>query len=193
MLSRRKEKFAKVSKLRQRGIVILEDIHDPHNAGAVFRSCDAFGIQNVHLIFEAGKKFNPKKVGKSSSSSANKWLDFTVWDSTAKCLKALKKKGYLIYATVLDQEAMPLNKVSFKKSKVALLFGNERNGLSKQAIALADQKLYVPMSGLVQSLNLSVTAGLCLYELNRQRQADFKKYLLPKKEQIDILKQWLKK
>ena len=73
----RRGKISKVIERRQEGVIVLEDIHDPHNAAAVWRSCDGFGFQKVYLIFEKEKVFNPKKIGKASSSSANKWLDIT--------------------------------------------------------------------------------------------------------------------
>lgn len=165
----REEKIKKVIEQRQKGIVILEDIHDPHNAAAVWRSADAFGIQKIYLIFEKEKAFNPKKIGKASSASANKWLDFEIFTSTEECLKKVKSEGYTVYATVLDREAETIYKTDFPENP-AIMFGNEHRGLSEEAINLADKKIYVPMRGMVQSLNLSVTAGICLYELTRQRE-----------------------
>ena len=165
----RQEKIKRVTQSRQEGVIVLEDIYDPHNAAAVFRSCDAFGFQKVCLIFEQEKEFNPKKVGKVSSASANKWLDFEIYDSTEKCLQDLKKQGYEVCVTVLDDEAQDLFKTKLNKEKVALVFGNEHRGVSEQAIKMADRKIYIPMRGFVQSLNLSVTAAIFMYELTRQR------------------------
>lgn len=188
----RKAKLKQVANQRQEGIIILEDIHDPHNAAAVLRTCDGFGFQKVCFIFEKETKFNPKKVGKTSSSSANKWLDFEVFTSTEKCFKKLKKQGFEIYATVLDKQAKSLFKTRFKKAKIALALGNEHAGLSKKAIDLADFKVYLPMQGFVQSLNLSVTAAILMYEISRQREYN-KKYLLGKNETQKLLKTWGKK
>lgn len=192
---------------RQEGIVVLEDIYDPHNAAAVLRSCEAFGIQKVYFIqhhflkvksgagfiFEKGKKFNPKKIGKATSSSANKWLDFEVFDSTKKCFKKLKRQGYSIVATVLDDKAKSIFRTKFTKPKIALCIGNEHAGLSAEAIELSDQRIYIPMRGFVQSLNLSVTAAICLFELSRQRQESAKKFLLPRREQNLLIKNWKQK
>lgn len=164
----RQEKIKRVMGQRQEGIIVLEDIHDPHNAAAVWRSCDAFGFGKVYLIFEQEKRFNPKQVGKASSSSANKWLDFEVFTSTKECLKTIKDKGYTIYATTLDKRATRLEKTRFK-DRPAILFGNEHRGLSETAIKTADKKIYIPMRGMVQSLNLSVTAGIVMWEMSRQR------------------------
>ena len=167
----RLKKIKNVAIQRQQGVVVLEDISDPHNAAAVLRSCEAFGIQRVCFIFDREKRFNPRKIGKASSASANKWLDFEIYDSAEACFKKLKRQGYEICATVLNKQARSIFKSKFTKPKTALVFGNEHFGLSEQAAALADLHIYVPMQGFVQSLNLSVTAAVCLYEMFRQRQA----------------------
>jgi tRNA (guanosine-2'-O-)-methyltransferase len=164
----RGKKIQEVLARRSDNIVILEDIHDPHNAAAVWRSCDAFGIGRVCLIFDKEKKFNPKNVGKESSSSANKWIDFEIFYSTEECLKTIKDKGYTVFGTVLDRNATKLQTSIFQLQKNALLLGNEHRGLSEMAIKMSDHKIYISMKGMVQSLNLSVTAGICLYEIERQ-------------------------
>lgn len=166
----RRERVKEVAKERFSDVVVvLEDIYDPHNAAASFRNCDAFGVQNIHLVFEKQESFNPKKLGKSSSSSANKWLDFRIWRSTNKCIEFLRREGYTILATVLDEEEVPLWEVDFTRENLAILFGNEHEGLSVVAQKLADEKVWIPMFGFVQSLNLSVSVGIVLYELRRQR------------------------
>lgn len=189
----RTERIRHVASQRQAGVVVLEDIHDPHNAAAVLRTCEAFGFQKVFFIFEKQKKFNPRKIGKATSSSANKWLDFQMFDSTEKCLRGLKKQGYTTYATVLDRGAGSLFKTHFSRPKTALLFGNEHSGLSEKAAEMADKKIYIPMRGFVQSLNLSVTAAVCLFELSRQRQKRPAAFLLSKTHRLRLQKNWLKK
>lgn len=167
----RQRKIERVMKNRHEGIIVLEDIHDPHNAAAVWRSADCFGFGKIYLIFESEKVFNPKKVGKASSSSANKWLDFEIFRSTKECYERLKKEGYKIYVTVLDKEAKDLSLSDIRsQEKTALVFGNEHRGVSQSAIDGADEKIYIPMMGMVQSLNLSVTAGICMWEYSRQFQ-----------------------
>jgi len=163
----RQEKIERLRANKLPIVVVLEDIHDPHNAAAVWRSCDAFGVSKVCLIFDQEKKFNPKKIGKASSSSANKWLEFEIYESTEVCLRKIKEQGYTIYATILDENSKKLSNIEFVNHS-ALVFGNEHRGLSKTAIDLADEKIYIPMRGMVQSLNLSVTAGICLWEYVRQ-------------------------
>lgn len=184
----RQRKIENVIERRQEGVIVLEDIHDPHNAAAVWRSGDGFGFQKVYLIFEQEKGFNPKKIGKASSSSANKWLDFRVFRSTKVCLEKLKKDGFKIFATVLDREAKRLSGVDFKTKKVAIMLGNEHRGLSETAINLADEKIYIPMKGMVQSFNLSVTAAIVMYEADRQRAG--RDFGLSKEEKEEIGKKW---
>lgn len=171
--------------------MVLEDIHDPHNAAAVLRTCDAFGIQRVCFIFDKGKKFNPRKVGKVTSASANKWLDFEIFNSAKKCFAKLKRQGFTIVATVLDAQAKSIYKTKFTTPKTALVFGNEHAGLSAAAVELSDAHIYIPMRGFVQSLNLSVTAAICLYEMARQRKSKAK-FLLKKQEQNLLIRNWEK-
>jgi len=166
----RRQKVHRVATHRQQGVVVLEDIHDIHNASAVYRSADAFGVQAVHLIFLEEEPFDPREQGKISSASANRWLDFHVHDSTETCLKQLKEDGYTLIATTLDEDAQSIYEARFDQDeKIAFLLGNERRGLTETAKQLADRKLYVPMRGMIQSLNLSVTAAICLFEMTRQR------------------------
>jgi tRNA (guanosine-2'-O-)-methyltransferase len=188
MAEDRKGKIRRVIENRQEGIIVLEDIHDPHNAAAVWRSCDGFGFQKVYLIFEQEKRFNPKKIGKASSSSANKWLDFKIFRSTKECVEELKKEGYKIFATILDKEATNLQSTNFKLHKIAVMLGNEHRGLSEAAVKMADEKIYIPMKGMVQSFNLSVTAAIVMYEINRQRTG--KSFGLSKEEKEEIGKRW---
>lgn len=175
----RKAKIEQVVARRQAGlVVVLEDIHDPHNAEAILRSCDAFGVQDVYLIFDKEKPFNPQKLGKQSSSSANKWLTFHVFRSTRECVEQLKKQDYTVVATTLGGKSLFESKLG--TGKVALFVGNEHSGLSKEAIELADMNVTVPMQGMVESFNVSVAAALFLFEITRQRNG---KQLLGKTEQ----------
>ena len=180
----RVQRFREVAEGRQQGVVVLEDIHDPHNAEAVFRSCDAFGFQRVCLIFDQEEPFDPRRVGKLTSSSANKWLDFDIYDSAEACLDALHEDGYEVVATVAEGDADSIFEADLTASRIAVMLGNENRGLSAEAVALADRRLTIPMAGMVRSLNLSVTAAIALYEVTRQRRrAGFDQYLLPPDEQ----------
>lgn len=196
----RETRIKKVATHRQRGIVlVLEDIHDPHNGAAIFRTCDALGIQNVHLIFQEQEPFNPRTIGKSSSSSANKWLDFTIHtidkttedattvNVTENALLGLRKEGYTLFAAALKEGAETLYGLDFTAyKKIALLVGNEHKGLSTAALRLSDHCVIIPMHGFVESLNVSVAAALFLAEITRQRQATGE-YLLPENEKNKLI------
>lgn len=170
MEQKRIERITTVVKNRQSGIiVVLEDIHDPHNGAAIMRTCDAIGIQNVWFIFDKEKKYNPKKIGKASSSSANKWLDFKIFDSALSCFKTLKQEHYKIIATAFTPNATSLLSKKFDEENIAILVGNEHAGLSEYAIKNADEVIQIPMMGFVQSLNVSVATAIVLWEITKQR------------------------
>lgn len=167
----RLQKIKTVMNNRQKDlVVVIEDIYDPHNAAAIWRTCEAYGVGKVCLIFDKQKAFNPKKVGKSSSATANKWLDFEVFSNTRECLAKLKKQGFSIIATVLNKQAKNIYEFNWPE-KIALLVGNEHSGLSEQAIKLSDYQVYISMQGMVQSLNVSVATAIFLSEIYRTRLA----------------------
>ncbi len=157
------------SRRRRDVVVVLEDVHDPHNAQAVFRSCDAFGVQEVHYIFYEQEPFDPRSIGKASSSSANKWLDFHIYRDPAEALNALKARGFMVCATVSEGAEEGVYEADFTEAPIAVMFGNENRGLSEIAVEQADRRITIPMDGMVRSLNISVTAGIFLFEISRQR------------------------
>lgn len=186
----RQEKIKRVIDGRQEGIIILENIADPHNAAAVWRTADAFGFQKIYMVYSKEKPINPKKIGKASSSSANKWLSFTMFDSIEKCYEKLRQDGYEIFATVLDKEAKEIQKAKFEDKKIAIVLGNEHRGLSEEAIRGADEKIYLPMKGMVQSLNISVTAAILMYEIDRQRKKETRNWKLETREKERLEKEY---
>ena len=166
----RLKKIEQIVANRQKNLtVVIEDIYDPHNAAAIWRTCEAYGVATIHLIFDKQEPFNPKKIGKSSSATANKWLDFKIHHSTQECLQELKKQGFSIVATVLNKQAKDLYEFVWPE-KIALLVGNEHSGLSVEAIRSSDYQVYMPMQGMVQSLNVSVATAIFLSEIYRIRQ-----------------------
>lgn len=194
MNEQRKQKIATVVQKRQPGlIVVLEDIHDPHNAAAIVRTCDAFGIQNVWFVFGKETPYNPRSIGKASSSSANKWLDFRVFSSTHECILTLKQKGFTVYTTALSDRALPLDTCVFPQKNIAVIVGNEKSGVSETARSEADAILTIPMLGFVQSLNVSVAAAVVLWEITRQRKSDTPSRTLPTKEQKTLLENLLER
>lgn len=180
----RSEKIASVVSKRQRGfILVLEDIHDPHNAAAILRSADAFGIFDIRFIFSREQPYDPKIIGKSSSSSANKWMNFTTYASVRECCADLKKKNYHIFTTALQTSSISPYSYAFTEHSIAVIFGNEHRGVSDDAIQLADNILTIPMYGMVESLNVSVSAACIMAEITRQRSASGKQfYLLPQEQ-----------
>lgn len=145
--------------------VVMENIHDPHNVSAVLRSCDAVGIPGVELLYTL-EKF--PRIGKKSSSSANKWLDRRKHTSVDACFSQLRKEGFRIYATHLASDAVSLYDLDLTQP-AALVFGNEHRGVSDEAAAKADANFQIPMMGMIQSLNVSVACAVTLYEALRQR------------------------
>ena len=148
--------------------VVMEAFCDPQNVNAVLRTCEAFGIQEVHAVEGPMKPYDRNK---KISQNADKWLDVKRWRSTAECLAHLKDRGFAVYATHLDDGAVALERLSFA-GKVALVFGNESRGVSPAALALCDARFAIPMRGFVQSLNVSVAAAISIAGAVARREAE---------------------
>ena len=191
---RRKKKLKKVLSNRQPDFtLVFEDVWDPHNVAAVLRTADAFGVLNCHLVYQKSEFPNLKRVGRASSSSANKWVDLKRNKTMNDCVLDLHREGKKVYSTVISAKGTPLQKVDFVKP-CAVMFGNEKDGLTKEAIELSDEQITIPMVGLVQSLNISVSAGIIMWEMFRQRHA---KGMYPHdwqpSEFNDLLKDWMER
>lgn len=145
--------------------VVIENIHDRHNVSAIFRTCDAVGVPKVSLIYNE-EKF--PKIGKKSSASAFKWVDKERYRSVDDCYRALRQQGFTILASTLADDAKVLYTFDLTQ-KVAVVMGNEHRGVSEQAAEKADARYFIPMLGMVQSLNVSVATAVTLYEILRQR------------------------
>jgi tRNA (guanosine-2'-O-)-methyltransferase len=163
---RRTEKIRDVLAKRQPDLtIVMENIHDPHNVSAVLRSCDAVGMLRVELLYTV-EKF--PRIGRKSSSSANKWLEWRKHTSVDACYATLREEGFTIVATHLGVRTASLYDLDLTK-KVALVFGNEHRGVSDEAAQKADGNFQIPMVGMIQSLNVSVACAVSLYEVLRQR------------------------
>jgi tRNA (guanosine-2'-O-)-methyltransferase len=182
---------AVVSKRQPSLKIILENIHDPHNVSAIFRTCDAAGIPKVSLLYNI-ETF--PKIGKKSSASAFKWIEKEKFKSVEECYKQLRAQGYKIYASSISEGAQDLYKIDFTE-KSAIVMGNEHRGVSKEAEDLADKKFYIPMYGMVQSLNVSVSAAITIYEALRQRttKSMYDKNELNDEEIEEWINKWSKK
>ncbi|MGC4191934.1 MAG: TrmH family RNA methyltransferase [Thermomicrobiales bacterium] len=167
--ARREQRIRSVLARRQVSLtVVLEDIHDPHNASAVLRSCDAVGILDVHLVY-VHQEPPRQSFGRATSASAAKWIRLHAWDSIEACYAYLHQQGFTILATALDHRSRGLYEVDLAQP-TALVFGNEKRGVSPEAVEHADGTMYIPMQGMVESLNISVACAVTLYEAMRQRQ-----------------------
>jgi tRNA (guanosine-2'-O-)-methyltransferase len=189
---KRIEKIKWVLSKRQPSLrIVIENIYDPHNVSAIFRTCDAAGIPQVSLLYNV-EKF--PKIGKKSSASAYKWIERDKYKSVDECYKQLKKDKFVIYASSLNPDSKSLYDLDFTK-KTAIVFGNEHRGLSKEAEELADERFYIPMFGMVQSLNVSVSAAITIYEALRQRSLKglYEKSELTSKELKKLIDEWAKK
>ncbi len=161
------EKVKRVLSHRQPDLrVVLEEVKNTHNASAVVRTCDAAGILYVDIISAAEEPF---PVNEAISTRAEKWIDFRYHTSTEACLKKLKDTGFKIAATHLKKEALSYTDLDYTQP-LAIVFGNEAEGISDEALSLADYAIRIPMVGMAQSLNLSVSVGIILYEAMKQRQ-----------------------
>ena len=190
----RMEKIKRVVSQRQAGlVVVIENMEDPHNAMAIVRTCDAMGVQDVHLIAQNVKPVDPFKVGRSAASTAKKWVDYHHWDSTKECLESLKEQGHTVVATVLSDKATSIYETDLTQENLAILIGNEKEGLSEEAIALSDVHLSIPMRGMVQSLNVSVAAAMVLCELTRQRLPDMEQHVFDAETQEQFVEDFSKR
>ncbi len=189
---RRAEKIKKVLGCRQPDLtVVLENIHDPHNVSAILRSCDAVGVLRLELLYTQ-EKF--PRIGRKSSSSANKWIERRKHTSVDECYTLLRQEGFTICATHLGESSVPLYDLDLT-GKVALVFGNEHRGVSDEAAAKADCNFQIPMMGMIQSLNVSVACAVSLYEALRQRLAkgDISHPKLLEKELNSLYDEWIKR
>jgi len=189
---RRRNKIYQVLSQRQPDLtLVMENIHDPHNASAMLRSADAVGIYEVNLVY-TNQKF--PRIGSKSSSSANKWIERRKFPSIKECYSQLHTEGFQILATRPDDGAKRLYDFDLLKP-TAFVFGNEHAGVTKEAAELADATVYIPMMGMIQSLNVSVACAVTIYEALRQRLAKGI-YDSPKfgKEELEkLFQEWLAK
>jgi tRNA (guanosine-2'-O-)-methyltransferase len=148
--------------------VVMEAFCDPQNVNAVLRTCEAFGIQELHAVEGPMKRFDRNK---KISQNADKWLDVHRWRSTPECLGHLRAQGFAVYVTHLDAGTRALADLSFA-GKVALVFGNESRGVSDEAVRLADATFAIPMRGFVQSFNVSVAAAIAIAKAVERREVE---------------------
>ena len=176
--------------------VVLEDIFQPHNASAVLRSCDGFGIQDVHII-ENRNSFNPNKevdMGTSQWLSLSRSKPSGAADScTRQSLEELKSRGYRIVATTPHTDDVDLEDFDLGAGKTAIVFGTELEGISREVEESADEFLKIPMYGFVESFNISVACALTLHHLSWKLRGSDINWKLDEEEREDIMLEWLRR
>ncbi len=188
----KKQKIAEIIALRTKYLtVVIEDIYQPHNASAVLRSCDCFGIQDVHII----ENKNKYTVNPDIALGSSKWVNIIKHkgkeNNTEDCLNDLKSKGYKIVATMPDDHFGTLEDMKLDK-KVALIFGTEQDGLSDIAIKNADECIRIKMYGFTESFNISVSAALCLHYLSSKLRNSEIDWSLSEEDRVDTGLYWVK-
>lgn len=146
--------------------VVMENIADPHNVSAVLRTSEGLGLDAIHVV-EQPNRFEKNKA---IAMGADRWIDVVRHAGLARCLGDLAARGFQLYAADVGPGCVPVHEIPVDRP-VALVFGSERDGLSKRALSLTDARFTVPMFGFVESFNVSVSAALALYDTSLRRRA----------------------
>jgi tRNA (guanosine-2'-O-)-methyltransferase len=172
--------------------VVLENLFQSHNASAVMRSCDCFGVQDIHVI----ENENEYLINPDVAMGSTKWITLKKYNeeknNTLNCLQTLKKEGYRIVGTTPHSKSCALEDFDVTKGKFALVFGSEEPGLSKIAMEECDEFINIPMFGFTESFNISVSAAICLHHLKWKMNSSETPYKLSDSEKIKILTDWTK-
>lgn len=185
----RKEGFLRVLKNRTKHFTVaMEDVYQLHNTSAVMRSCEVFGIQELHVVEQ---KFG-KRIDSEIALGAQKWVDIHRFSSNQSCIDDLKANGYQIIATTPHNESCLLEDFDISKPS-ALFFGTEKLGLSEEVMQQADGFLKIPMVGFTESLNISVSAAIIIQSLtNRLRHSEVQ-WQLTEEEILEKRLDWTRK
>jgi tRNA (guanosine-2'-O-)-methyltransferase len=186
----RKQKFLEMIVQRTRYLtVVLEDIYQPHNASAVLRTCDCFGIQDVHII----ENRNKYEVNPDVALGSAKWLSLYRYrrssSNSAECLRSLHEKGYSIVAATPHKDDHTPADIPLDR-RIALVFGTELNGLSDEASGMADRFIRIPMFGFTESLNISVSAAILIHSITYRMRNSSIDWALTESEKTDVLLSW---
>ena len=188
----RRERLRNILRQRTRHItVVLEDIYQSQNASAVVRTCECLGIQEIHVIENRHEyRLNPAVV-----QGASKWIDLIKHnragqDNTRACIEQLKQRGYRIIAMAPAPAGKTVEQLDIR-DKLALCIGSEEPGLSTNLQALADETVRIPIHGFTQSYNLSVSAGISLYTLDRTMRNSGINWQLDERDATDLYIKWL--
>ena len=172
ILPRRFERIKNVLNCRMKNLTVLvEAVNKPHNLSAILRTCDAAGVFEANFIC----KQDEVKTFNSTAQGSQKWVKLNNHSTTTSAVYELKKKGFKLYGTTLNERSVDYRNFDYSENTCFVL-GAEKWGLSDQMISNVDESIFIPMSGMVQSLNVSVAASILLFEAIRQRKS---KSLLP--------------
>ncbi len=200
MLSRhvtrpRFKRILEVSSLRTRYLTLVaEDLYYSQNASALLRSCDCFGIQDVHIIENLNRL---PTINRHVALGASQWLTIRRYNNsrnnTLKALSDLKQRGHRIVATVPDSASVSLYDFSLEKGPAALVFGNERDGISPAVREMADEFLTIPMCGFAESLNISVSAAISLSNLSDRLRKSSLPWQLTEDQLAELRLKWVRR
>ena len=186
----KKEKFDRIIKERTRHLtIVLEDIYQSHNISAVLRTCDCYGIQDVHVI----ENQNEYNLCREVELGSSKWLNLNRYNkdpnNTLDTFKRLRKQGYRIVATSPHKNDQVLDELPVDK-KIALVFGNELSGLSRLALDNADEFVKIPLYGFTESFNISVSAAIFITKLIDKIRKSGVSWELTEAEKLEVLLNW---
>jgi len=163
------ERFARITSMLNRRqpdlTVFMEQVHMQHNLAAIVRTADAMGINNVHATWD----IDTTRISRNVASGSQKWVKLHSHETTQEAITVMREQGMQIIATNLSETAIDFREVDYTKP-TAIVMGQEKFGISEEALALADQHVVIPMVGMCQSLNVSVASALIMYEAQRQRE-----------------------
>lgn len=191
-IEEKNNKFLEILKNRTRHITVgIENVYQSHNSSAVLRTCDCFGIQDVHIM-ENGNEFS---VNDDVALGSAQWLSVHRYNNstfnTPDCYQNLKDQGYKIVATTPHKNGISLEDYPVEQ-KTALIFGTERRGLSDYAINNADAWLNIPMYGFAESFNISVSVAICLQHFRYRMKQENKNFQLSAEDHNQVLINWLR-
>ncbi|KQN63258.1 tRNA (guanosine(18)-2'-O)-methyltransferase TrmH [Erwinia sp. E602] len=163
------QRYARIREMlaaRQHDLTVcMEQVHKPHNVSAVIRTADAVGVHEVHAVWPGSRM----RTMVSSAAGSNSWVQVKTHRTIAEAVSHLKGQKMQILATHLSAKAVDFREIDYTRP-TCILMGQEKTGITQEALDLADQDIIIPMIGMVQSLNVSVASALILYEAQRQRQ-----------------------
>ena len=189
LTDRRIDLFEKV--LNQRTdhfTVVAQDVYQLHNTSAVVRSCDVFGVQNLHIIEENLLR----RIDKEIAMGAQKWVDVHRYNTSRECLHELRQQGYQIVATTPHNDSTMLADFDITNPS-AIFFGTEQNGLSEEILREADTSIKIPMYGFTESLNISVSAAFILQSLREKLDVSNVEWQFSEERMQEVRLAWTKK